>query len=71
MANERKRLLSNNAWTVIWVIVTLLMFLVYPGTTSFWAGYFPVSVFKTFGMMVVIFICAFFFVKDSLNTKSE
>jgi len=71
MSEGRKRLLSNSAWVLVWAIVTLVTFLVYPGVSALWGGWFPVSALKTFGMMVVILITAIFFVKDMLKLDSD
>jgi hypothetical protein len=63
----RKKFLSKGSWVVVWLVLAALMFLVYPGQTSFIAGWIPVSMVLTFGLMLVFFIVSIFFVYDMLD----
>lgn len=67
MAEKRQNLLSKKGWITVWAILSFLTFLVYPGQTSFINEWLPLSVLTNYGMMVVLFIVAWFFTKDILD----
>lgn len=77
MADEKKemdyadmpRKLSGKTWTIIWIIIFIACFAVYPSTrySSLIGGWLPVTFILSFGLMYIISFVSVMFAKDIIK----